>query len=46
MISSRAPPCFSLGITIDENETRDTIPTDASIFGAKTWDSKATKISI
>jgi hypothetical protein len=46
MISSHAPPCLSLGITIDVKETRDTIPFDTSIFGAKTWDRKTTKISI
>jgi hypothetical protein len=44
MISSHAPLCLSLGINVDAKETRDTIPYDASIFGAKIWDRKAAKI--
>jgi hypothetical protein len=46
IISSHSPPCFSLGIIIDAKETRDTIPFDASIFGAKTQGRKAAKIYI
>jgi hypothetical protein len=41
-----APPCLFLGIIVDAKETRDTIPSSTSIFGAKTQDRKAAKISI
>jgi hypothetical protein len=46
MISSHSLPCASLGITVDAKETRDTIPSNSSILGAKTWDRKVPKISI
>jgi hypothetical protein len=46
MLSSHAPPCFFLKNIVDTKETRDTIAFDASIFGAKTWDRKTTKIYI
>jgi hypothetical protein len=46
MLSYHAPACFFLGNIVDTKETRDTIAFDASIFGAKTWDRKTTKIYI
>jgi hypothetical protein len=39
-------PMPPFGNTVVAKETRDTIPSYASIFGAKTRDKKATKISI
>jgi hypothetical protein len=46
MLSSPAPPCLSLGNTVDTKEARDTIAFEAPIFGAKTHDRKAAKNSI
>jgi hypothetical protein len=43
MISSHTLPCLFLGITIDAKETKDTIPSDASIFSAKFWGRKVAK---
>jgi hypothetical protein len=46
MLSSHAPPCLTLGITIDTKETRNTIPSHASIFGAETRVEMRQKISV
>jgi hypothetical protein len=46
MLSSHAPPCLFLGNTVDIKEIRNTIASNASIYGAKTRDRKIAKISI
>jgi hypothetical protein len=40
MISSHAPPCLFLGITMNAKKIGDNIPSDTSIFGAKTQSRK------
>jgi hypothetical protein len=46
MLFSHIPPCLFLGIIVDIKETRNTITSDASIFGVETRDRKEAKISI
>jgi hypothetical protein len=45
MLYSHAPSCHFLGIGVDTKETRNTITSYTSIFGAKTRDRKEANFS-